>query len=60
MVYDNGEKSNFITVTQVKEIDGRKYILDKLWAMDDNNQALEKYNIYGPIDLAKNIENIKE
>ena len=28
---------------------GNKMIGSRIWAMDENNQALEKYDIYGPI-----------
>jgi len=38
-------------VTMVKELFGMKFIFNRMWATDDNNQALDHYEIYGPIDL---------
>jgi len=29
--------------------EGEKYLARKIWATDDNNQALERWDIYGPI-----------
>jgi len=40
-----------VEVTIVKELSGMKVIFDRLWATDDNNQALDRYEIYGPVDL---------
>ena len=45
-------------VTTVKELSGMKAIFNRLWAMDDNNQALERYDIYGPIDLDSMIDEL--
>lgn len=37
-------------ILKVGEISGRKYIgTGKIWAMDENNQALERFDIVGPI-----------
>jgi len=38
------------------EISGRKYIGSNIWALEDNNQALEKYDVYGPFDLVSFID----
>ena len=46
-------------VTMVKELSGKKVIFNRLWATDDNNQALERYDIYGPIDLDELINPIQ-
>ncbi len=45
-------------VTKVKELSGIKVIFDRMWATDDNNQALDRYEIYGPIDLDDMIESM--
>ena len=45
-------------VTTVKELSGMKAIFNRMWAMDDNNQALERYDIYGPIDLDSMIDEL--
>ena len=50
----NGSNSNYkpvAEVTMVKELSGMKVIFDRIWATDDNNQALDRYEVYGPIDL---------
>lgn len=58
IIYQNGERSDVIYPLKCDKISGRKYIGDKLWAMEENSQALEKYNIYGPLDLKNMIEGL--
>jgi len=42
-----GEKS----ISRVNSINAKKYIKDRIWEEPNNNQALEKYNIVGPISI---------
>jgi hypothetical protein len=59
LVYDNGVKSNKKEFTQVKNGSLGNYILNNLWAYPENNQGMEKYKIYGPIeinDILKDVE----
>ena len=58
MKYDNGEKSTLIYATKVKEVSGHKYIGDRIWALPDNNQALDKYDVFGPVDFADMVKNL--
>ena len=44
----------------VREVTGRKYIGNRQWAMDDNNQALDNYDIYGPLDLKADVEYVRQ
>jgi len=58
----NGSNPNYkpvAEVTMVKELSGMKVIFDRMWATNDNNQALDRYKIYGPIDLDELIEPIQ-
>ena len=58
MIYDNGNRSDSIYPLKCDEISGRKFIGSNIWAMDDNNQALEKYDIYGPLELEEMIKDL--
>ena len=50
VVYKNGERSSQILLQRYRDAgDGRAYFGDRIWAYDGNNQAMEKYDIYGPI-----------
>jgi len=41
-----------VRIMKVGEISGRKYIGDnRIWAMEGNDQATEKYKIMGPIEV---------
>ena len=50
MVYENGERSSQMLIQCYRDAgDGRAYFGDHIWAYDGNNQAMEKYDIYGPV-----------
>ena len=57
-IYDNGARSAPIPLRV--GIQGEvKYLGDRIWATDDNNQALEKYNIFGPLDFIQDIYDVE-
>jgi len=56
MIYDNGKKSDTKVISRFTRWDdapegeeSRAFFEGRTWAMDSNNQALEKFDIYGPI-----------
>jgi len=53
MVYDNGKTSDYKGFLRCGEMLNKKFIGNNIWAEDDNNQALERYKIFGPIDPNK-------
>jgi hypothetical protein len=40
-----------LSIEQCKEDTGNKYLGNRIWAKDDNNQALEKWFIWGPVEI---------
>lgn len=60
-VYDNGETSDLKFVKQFINFEGccRPHFEGNVWAFDENNQALEKYDIYGPIPKPDEYDSIK-
>ena len=51
MVYDNGEKSKSMMISKFRDHgDTHAYFgTGRIWAYEGNNQAMEKYDIYGPV-----------
>jgi len=50
MIFDNGSRSSQMLIQRYRDHkDGRAYFGDRIWAYDGNNQAMEKYDIYGPV-----------
>ena len=50
LVYDNGEHSKSKMIQKFRDHgDTPAYFGDRIWCYEDNNQAMENYDIYGPI-----------
>jgi len=50
MVFDNGSRNPKLKIHQfISPVEGKAYFDGYIWAHSDNNQAMEKYDIYGPI-----------
>ena len=50
MIFDNGFRSSQMLIHRYRNLeDSRAYFGDRIWAFDGNNQAMEKYDIYGPV-----------
>lgn len=48
-----GKRRGEHSIHKCKQEEGHKYLAHRIWAEDDNNQALEKWRIIGPIELPK-------
>ena len=49
MIYDNGQHSNTKIIERFITDNPLPQFGNKIWAHEGNNQAMEKYDIYGPI-----------
>lgn len=48
--FDKSTIAHAIHQCHRKEADAPKFLAGRIWADDNNNQALERWRIYGPID----------
>ena len=55
--WDNHPKPD-VEVLKIDITHDKKYLGDRIWAYDRNSQALEMYDIWGPIDLNDMVEDL--